>query len=87
MVQLQLTGQNLGQVLNSSLGRAFLCHAIALITKTGYLKAENLTQATLRFLPLDAVLVPKGQFTLEKFVKKDTFKNVHNTCLSSLGAV
>jgi hypothetical protein len=33
--QLQLTGQNLGQVLNSRLGRAFVCHAVALITKTG----------------------------------------------------
>jgi hypothetical protein len=35
MVQLQLTGQNLGRVLISRLGRAFVCHAIALITKTG----------------------------------------------------
>jgi hypothetical protein len=46
--QVKLTGQNLGQVFSSKSGRAFLGHAVALITKTAQIKVQNSAQTTFR---------------------------------------
>ncbi len=50
--QLELTGQNLGRVLNSRLGRACICRAIAYMTKRPNLKLKTRRKQLLGFLPL-----------------------------------
>jgi len=44
MNKLLITGRNLGRVSNSRCGRACVCHAVILITKTAYLNVENSAQ-------------------------------------------
>ncbi len=51
-VTLKLTGQHQDQVFNSRCGRASACRAIALITKTAYLKVENSAETTFRLSPV-----------------------------------
>jgi hypothetical protein len=48
----KLTGHNLGWVFSSRCGRACLCYAIMLLTKTAKLKVENSAQTTFRFSPI-----------------------------------
>jgi hypothetical protein len=52
MLKHKLTGQNLGQVFNSRLGRACTCHAIEHITKRPNLKLKTWPKQLLGSLPL-----------------------------------
>jgi dolichyl-phosphate-mannose--protein O-mannosyl transferase len=47
MDKIKLTGQNLGCIFNYRRWRFFICHAIAVKTKTAKLNVENLSRTTL----------------------------------------
>ncbi len=53
MVKLQLTGQNLGRVFYSRLGRALKYRAFVYITKQPNLKLKTRPKQLLGYLPLD----------------------------------
>jgi hypothetical protein len=63
MDKLKLTGQNLGQVFNSRLGRACICHAIACMTKRPNLKLKTQPKQLLGSLPLAFTLPTLGDLT------------------------
>ncbi len=56
MDKIMLTGQNLGRVFNSRLGRACIHHAIVHITKQPNLKLKTWSKQLLGYIPLAFVL-------------------------------
>jgi hypothetical protein len=51
---------NLGRVINSRLGRACICHAVAYVTKQPNLKLKTRPKQLLGYLPLAFVLSTKS---------------------------
>ncbi len=60
----KLTGQNLGWVFNSRLGRVCICHAITCITKRPSLKLKTQLKQLLGYFPLAFALPTPAQFLL-----------------------
>ncbi len=66
----KLTGQNLGQVFNSRLGRACICRGIAYITKRPNLKLKTRPKQLLGSLPLAFTLPDLDQLHPNAYPQK-----------------